>query len=69
MVEVVEPLGDRNIVEATMDSIALTVVTDATAEATPGRSMSVTLDMARAHIFDSETGENILCPAESGHLS
>jgi len=69
MVEVVEPLGDRNIVEATMDGIALTVVTDATVEAAPGRSMSVIFDMDRAHIFDSDTGENILYPPESSRLS
>ena len=69
MVEVVEPLGDRNIVEATMDGIALTVVTDATVEAAPGRSMSVIFDMDRAHFFDSDTGENILYPPESSRLS
>ena len=68
-VEVVEPLGDRNIVEARMDGIALTLVTEATAEAAPGRSMPVIFDMDRAHIFDSDTGENILCLPESGRVS
>jgi multiple sugar transport system ATP-binding protein len=60
VVDVVEPLGDRNIVEVNMAGIALTVLTEASADAKPGRGMTVIFDMDKAHIFDRDTQRNIL---------
>ncbi len=59
-IDVVEPLGDRDILEAAADGIELTIVTDAAESTAPHSTVAVVFDMERAHIFDRDTEENIL---------
>ena len=58
-VDVVEPLGDRDIFEVTMAGISLAMVTDATGSAYPGMKLTIVFDMEKAHLFDRNSGNNI----------
>ncbi len=60
VVDVVEPLGDRDIVEVKKGDANLTLLLEAGAEATPDRAMTVVFDMEKAHVFDKKTQRNII---------
>ncbi len=59
-VDVVEPLGDRDILEVTMAGIPLTMVSDVTGSAYSTMKLTVSFDMEKAHIFDKKSEKNIL---------
>ncbi len=54
-VYVVEPLGDRNIYDIRIGEVPVKVKTPATFIRESGTPVSVRFNMARAHLFDSET--------------
>jgi multiple sugar transport system ATP-binding protein len=58
--DVVEPLGDRDIVEVTKDNLNFTLLCEPAVKARPDTSMTVVFDMAKAHLFDPKTERNIL---------
>ncbi len=64
VIDVVEPLGDRDIVEAKKESSNFTLLLGPEAGATPDKPMSVIFDMAKCHIFDKESEKSILHMSE-----
>ncbi|WP_336923796.1 ABC transporter ATP-binding protein [Aquipuribacter sp. SD81] len=52
-----EPLGDRTIVDVEVGGEVLKVKARPTVTGTPGESVSVAVDLDRAHLFDAGTGE------------
>ena len=59
--DVVEPLGDRDIVQVNKDGIHVTLLLDPEIETKPNKPMTIVFDMARCHIFDKETEKSIIC--------
>jgi multiple sugar transport system ATP-binding protein len=57
---VVEPLGDRDIVEVTKDTLNCTLLCEPAVKAKPDTPMTVVFDMAKVHLFDKKTERNIL---------
>jgi multiple sugar transport system ATP-binding protein len=60
VVDVVEPLGDRDIVTVTRGETVLTLLFSPEAGAVPDRPMKVVFDMSKCHLFDRKTGVRIL---------
>jgi multiple sugar transport system ATP-binding protein len=58
-IDVVEPLGDRDIVEVTKEEVNFTVLLEPETKATPDKSMTAVFDMTKCHIFDKDTQERI----------
>lgn len=58
--DVVEPLGDRDIVEVTKDTLNFTLLCEPAVKAKPDTPMTVVFDMEKAHFFDPKTEKNIL---------
>ena len=61
--DVVEPLGDKDIVEVTKAALSFTLVCGPETGARPDMPMTVVFDMEKAHLFDAETERNILFSA------
>jgi multiple sugar transport system ATP-binding protein len=61
--DVVEPLGDRDIVEVTKDTLSFTLLCEPAVKAKPDTAMTVVFDMEKAHLFDRKTERNILFTA------
>jgi multiple sugar transport system ATP-binding protein len=58
--DVVEPLGDKDIVEVTKATLSFTLVCEPEVRARPDMPMTVVFDMEKTHLFDPETERNIL---------
>jgi multiple sugar transport system ATP-binding protein len=58
-VNVVEPLGDEMLLYLSTPSHDLIGKVDAHQKAQVGQDMQIAVDVARSHVFDSETGENL----------
>lgn len=58
IIDVVEPLGDRDILEAAVKGINLTLLSEA-GRARADMPITLFFDMAKSHIFDRESGKNI----------
>jgi multiple sugar transport system ATP-binding protein len=58
--DVVEPLGDKDIVEVTKAPLRFTLVCGPETGARPDMAMTLVFDMKKAHLFDPETGRNLL---------
>jgi multiple sugar transport system ATP-binding protein len=56
VVEVVEPLGADTLVFTTVSGAALTARVRPGVRPAPGATITLRLDLARAHLFDAETG-------------
>lgn len=58
--DVVEPLGDKDIVEVMKGPLRFTLVCAPATGARPDMPMTIVFDMEKAHLFDTETERNIL---------
>jgi multiple sugar transport system ATP-binding protein len=58
--DVVEPLGDRDIVQVTKETLSVTLLCEPEVQAKPDTAMTVVFDMEKAHLFDRKTERNIL---------
>jgi multiple sugar transport system ATP-binding protein len=58
VIDVIEPLGDRDILEVTIKGINITLLGEA-ARAKVDMPITLFFDMAKSHIFDRESGKNI----------
>jgi multiple sugar transport system ATP-binding protein len=58
--DVVEPLGDKDIVEVAKASRSFTLVCEPEVRAKPDMPLTVVFDMEKAHLFDAKTERNIL---------
>jgi multiple sugar transport system ATP-binding protein len=58
-VNVVEPLGDEMLLYLSTGKHDLIAKVDAHQRVEVGQSMEIALDVARGHVFDSATGENL----------
>jgi ABC-type sugar transport system ATPase subunit len=54
-----EPLGDRTLVDVDLGGTVIKVKARPSATGRPGESLSVAVDLDRAHLFDAETGDAI----------
>jgi multiple sugar transport system ATP-binding protein len=61
--DVIEPLGDRVVVEVTKGKANFSILLEPEAEVKSDASLRVVFDMAKAHIFDRESEKNILHPS------
>lgn len=59
IVEIVEPLGDKDIIEAACGNKNITLIANP-AKTDVNSQITVEFDMMKCHIFDKETGMNIL---------
>ncbi len=60
VVDVVEPLGDRDIVDVTKDNYNFTILLEPETKASPDKSIAVVFDMTKCHIFDKQSQINII---------
>lgn len=60
IIDVVEPLGDRDIVGVTKEETNFTLLLEPETKATPDKHMTVVFDMTKCHIFDKESEKNII---------
>jgi len=60
VVDVVEPLGDRDIVEVKKRDANLTLLLEAGTKSTADKTVTVVFDMEKAHIFDKESQRNVI---------
>ncbi|NVM21344.1 MAG: ABC transporter ATP-binding protein [Desulfobacterales bacterium] len=60
VIDVVEPLGDRDIVEVKKEKICFTALLEPETNAAPDQPMTVVFDMTKCHIFDMESENNII---------
>jgi len=58
--DVVEPLGDRDIVQVNKDGIHVTLLLDPESETKPNKPLTIVFDMAKCHIFDKESQKSII---------
>ncbi len=61
MIDVVEPLGDKDILEAFADDVTFTL-TGQPGKTKPDSEIAVNFNMSKSHLFDAETENNILYP-------
>jgi multiple sugar transport system ATP-binding protein len=61
--DVVEPLGEKDIVEVAKATQSFTLVCEPEVRAKPDMPMTVVFDMEKAHLFDAKTERNILFAA------
>jgi multiple sugar transport system ATP-binding protein len=61
--DVIEPLGDRVVVEVAKGKANFSILLEPEAEVKSDASLRVVFDMAKAHIFDRESEKNILHPS------
>ncbi|MET0686162.1 MAG: ABC transporter ATP-binding protein [Solirubrobacteraceae bacterium] len=54
-----EPLGDRTLVDVDLGGTVIKVKARPSVTGRPGESLSVAVDLDRAHLFDAETGDAI----------
>jgi len=64
VVEVVEPLGDRCVVQVALHDVKMVMVTDARTDWRPETRVTIVLDMAKSHLFERDTGRAISCPRD-----
>jgi multiple sugar transport system ATP-binding protein len=62
-VNVVEPLGDEMILYLSTGAQDLIAKVDAHERVTVGQGVEIAIDVARCHVFDAETGENLTVAA------
>jgi multiple sugar transport system ATP-binding protein len=60
VIDVVEPLGDRDIVEVKRGDADLTLLLEPEVKAIPDQAMTVVFDMDRSHIFDKKSQKNVI---------
>lgn len=60
VIDVVEPLGDRDIVEVKRGDADLTLLLEPEVKAMPDQAMTVVFDMDRSHIFDKKSQKNVI---------
>jgi multiple sugar transport system ATP-binding protein len=60
VIDVVEPLGDRDIVEAKRGDADLTLLLEPEVKAIPDQAMTVVFDMEKSHIFDKKSQKNVI---------
>ena len=54
-----EPLGDRTLVDVDLGGAVIKVKARPSVTGTPGEPLRVAVDLARAHLFDAETGDAV----------
>jgi multiple sugar transport system ATP-binding protein len=54
-----EPLGDRTLVDIDLGGALIKVKARPSVAGTPGEPLRVAVDLARAHLFDAETGDAV----------
>ncbi|MBW1971917.1 MAG: ABC transporter ATP-binding protein [Deltaproteobacteria bacterium] len=60
IVDVVEPLGDRDMVEVTKEGIEFSCLLEPEAKVKPDELIKVVFDLSKSHIFDKDTKKNII---------
>ncbi|MDY6955195.1 MAG: hypothetical protein SWE60_27145 [Thermodesulfobacteriota bacterium] len=58
--EVVDPLGDRDMVQVSKEGVHVTLLLDPETETKPHEPLTLVFDMARGHIFDKASQKSII---------